>query len=51
MTNIQNAYNKLSKLSLNQETETAIQNIMGELALSEFTSGLEATTNYSKNSI
>ena len=41
MTNIQRAYSRLDSLKLDTVTESAIRDIMGELSLSEFSSGLE----------
>ena len=49
MTNIQRAYNRLDTLKLDASTESSIRDIMGELSLSEFSSGLERGSEIEKN--
>lgn len=49
MTNIQRAYNRLDKLNLSVFNESVVRDIMGELSLSEFSSGLERGSEIEKN--
>mgnify|MGYP003119548401 CR=1 FL=1 len=51
MTNIQKAYNRLDLLELDAITEAAIRDIMGEIALAEYSDGLQRGAEVVKRAI